>query len=655
MSRLPRPPVPPVRRELRRRTAAQLHPAQALGLIRRRMNPAPPPAAPGPHAPAAPAPPAPPPPPPPPAGLGGVPPGPLPPAGVAPAAGPFVPAPAAPIPAVGPAIPPGPLPPPAAPPPPGGAPAIPPPAGGAAAAPVGPLAAPAGAAPIPPGPPAPAAPPPPAAPAVPILPPPAAPVGPPAAPAAVPGPPPPAVPAGGLAAPIPVLPGMPPPPAIPAAIPPAPVPLLGGHPGGPVAPGIPAAPLGPPPLIPVGGALPLPPVGARQGQELSKDLKSLMIAPYTDEGNSQHASKWLYTLRHKLRALGVPYDRAGRLFPLLLSGTCIAWFYQLPQDVQTDFERLTAAFRQAFIERGPYRLLANRNQFFQANQYPGESVRQFSERLRDIAQTIGIFDEASLISKFVSGLIPAIKDRIVLHRPDSWATTVELAEAAADALPPQVVPAQAYYTDGEALGSVDTSQCYQTILNKLDDISTSIKTPLGPNTEGLRSPSSDGTGLHQRSLASSPDDTSQTRSGRHVHFADPPDSEWTGDDAQIDMSWLESTLEAVVERCLERRNASTPPNQRTGPPTTQFRRGSVGSVGTPQGQGPNRSSNAGQHSRPWTSRPMARSMTPPMNGTGRFGAPMRSASGPPSGPFSRRPRYNAVPGPRGPPGGRRLN
>lgn len=261
------------------------------------------------------------------------------------------------------------------------------------------------------------------------------------------------------------------------------------------------------------------------GADLHRDIKALMIAPYADEGNCQQASKWLYTLLHKVHSLGVTHERATQLFPLLLAGSCIPWFYQLAPGVQADFTRLTAAFRTSFIERGPYKLITNRDLFYKAAQYPGEPVRQFAERLRELAQTIGIQDDATLISKFLSGILPAIHDKIMLHRPDNWATTVELAEAAAGMLPAQITASgQAYYSDTD-IPQVD---CFQAILDRLDGMV-------------LPEPADD----IPRDRPSSPRQTD-----KRVTFQDAPTT------PDLSPSLTRAALDAAIDAAVERRVAA---------------------------------------------------------------------------------------------------
>lgn len=221
-------------------------------------------------------------------------------------------------------------------------------------------------------------------------------------------------------------------------------------------------------LLPQGGDGDGGPPANEVGLSRSKDAKSLSIITFCNT-SLENAASWLDTFLHKLRALGFQDARAAQIFPLLLGGECMNWHESLEDGVKQNFPQVIQAFKTRYITGGVYQTQDNRTKFYQATQTPGESVKQFAQRLREIAQRTGIDDDDSLRIKFLSGLQPQIRDKIHLFQSANYAEAQELAQAAEGQLPPQLQlnAIQTQQWDGEV-------SCLQAILDKIESLAVKV-------------------------------------------------------------------------------------------------------------------------------------------------------------------------------------
>lgn len=104
----------------------------------------------------------------------------------------------------------------------------------------------------------------------------------------------------------------------------------------------------------------------------------------------------------------------AKLLPVLLTGPARVWFSSATHLVGKRYDQLCAELVKQFRTESDIWLL--KTQLANKRQLPGETVEQYASDIRKICQRLDLPEEQS-VTNFLTGLLPGLKNYVVLQRP----------------------------------------------------------------------------------------------------------------------------------------------------------------------------------------------------------------------------------------------
>lgn len=104
----------------------------------------------------------------------------------------------------------------------------------------------------------------------------------------------------------------------------------------------------------------------------------------------------------------------AKLLPVLLTGKARVWFSSAPHLVGKRYDQICAELVKQFRTESDIWLL--KTQLANKRQLPSETVEQYASDIRRICQRLDLPEEQS-VTNFLTGLLPELKNYVVLQRP----------------------------------------------------------------------------------------------------------------------------------------------------------------------------------------------------------------------------------------------
>jgi Retrotransposon gag protein len=165
----------------------------------------------------------------------------------------------------------------------------------------------------------------------------------------------------------------------------------------------------------------------QQLNSLSTSDSSLAPRPFTGSSTDvEHVNSWLRYFDNYARYRQLDGTAALNLFKLLMKDLAADWLAQVPMHMANNMDGLRGAFTERFA-LNPVQRLQRATSMWQRNQGTNETVDEYINAMRKLAQQSASHDERQLVYAVVRGL----KDKIRLQVLNSGADTLAQVQDAA--------------------------------------------------------------------------------------------------------------------------------------------------------------------------------------------------------------------------------